>query len=100
MANKPTDPKQNDLRVWWIPQVPGKALHTPVPTLEEAVRVLAILARYDQFQLDNNIKPDYCNTGGVEIYQEKEKEWQSWYDEETGEDDPETFLATKVQLAS
>jgi hypothetical protein len=62
--------KQGDLRVWWIPQIPGKAFHVPVATPEEAKKVLDTLARYDAFQYDNNIKPDYCNAGGLECFQQ------------------------------
>ena len=42
------------------------------------------LADYDLFQFDNNIKPDYCNAGGLEVFEEEE--WSTWYDEETGND--------------
>jgi hypothetical protein len=85
------------LRVWWIPQVPGKPFHVGVDTVAEGVKIMAVLARYDAFQFDNNIKPDYCNAGGLEMWDtnfdgEGNADWCSWYDEETGEDDPEVFL--------
>lgn len=51
-----------DLRVWWIPQVPGK-----------------------MFLVANNIKPDYANAGGLQILDE-DSEWVDWYDDESGED--------------
>ena len=31
------------------------------------------------FQLQNNVKPDYCNTGGLQIFDESEGEWNDWY---------------------
>ena len=31
------------------------------------------------FQLQNNIKPDYINTGGLQIFNEEEREWEDWY---------------------
>jgi hypothetical protein len=85
------------LRVWWIPQVPGTPFYVPVSSVAEGVRITDTLARYDQFQFDNNIRPDYCNAGGLEMWDlnsdgEGTPGWVSWYDEETGEDDPEEFL--------
>lgn len=61
--------KEGDLRVWHIPQVPMKPYHVEVANLKEAKLVLMTLARYDTFQLENNIKPDYCNTQGLERYE-------------------------------
>jgi len=88
---------EKQLRVWWIPQVPGKSFYVPVSTVAEAVRLMDVLAKYDQFQLDNRIKPDYCNAGGVEMWDIDSDGagtpgWVSWYDEETGIDDPVEFL--------
>lgn len=56
-------------RVWHIPQVPGKCFHVELRAYDEAVRLRDALANYDLFQLENNIKPDYCNASGVQIYQ-------------------------------
>ncbi len=66
------------LRVWWIPQVPGKPFYVPVNSVEEAKKVLDLLAAYDAFQLENRIKGDYANTGGLEMWNEQENEWYSW----------------------
>lgn len=74
------------LRVWWIPQIPMKSFNVNVKTLEEANLILNTLADYDLFQLENNIKPDYANTGGLQEFDEVEKEWVDWYDEESGMD--------------
>lgn len=68
------------LRVWWIPQVPGAPFLVPVDSLKEAKLILKTLAEYDQFQLDNRIKPDYCNAGGLSVLEDGE--WNDWYDEE------------------
>jgi hypothetical protein len=92
-------PKSGDLRVWWIPQVPGKPFHVSVESPEEAKKLLDTLARYDQFQLDNNIKPDYCNAGGLECFNQDgdyvDFEWCDWYDDATGED-IDTWQPAKV----
>lgn len=88
------------LRVWWIPQVPGRPFHVPVGSVEEAVKIMDVLAKYDAFQYDNNIKPDYCNMGGLEQWElnydgEGTAGWCSWYDEESGIDDPREYLDQK-----
>jgi len=67
------------LRVWWIPQVPMKPFYIPVQSPVEGKKVLDILAAYDCFQYNNNIKPDYANTGGLQMYNEDEGEWEDWY---------------------
>lgn len=74
--------KEGDLRVWWIPQIsqwPTEAFITPVDNILEAKKLLDTLANYDEFQLKHNIKPDYCNAGGLEIFEEGE--WCEWVDE-------------------
>lgn len=58
------------LRVWHIPQIPGKPFHVLVESIAEAKKVLDILAKYDAFQFENNIKPDYCNAAGLECFQQ------------------------------
>lgn len=74
--------EDRSLRVWWIPQVPGKPFHVPVENTDEAKKILDVLAKYDLFQLENNIKPDYSNVGGLEVYNEEEKCWEEWCNEE------------------
>ena len=76
--------KRGDLRVWWIPQVPMDAFYVSVNNAIEAKLILNTLADYDQFQLDNNIKPDYSNTGGLEVFEDGE--WTDWYEKEYGQD--------------
>lgn len=83
------EPKIGALRVWHIPQVPGSPFHVYVDTLQEAQRVLNILANYDLFQYKNKIKPDYCSAAGLEQYvvyfDDGKPGWNEWYDEETGD---------------
>jgi hypothetical protein len=90
--------KDGDLQVWWIPQVPMKAFEFDVPTIEAGVMIMDALAEYDMFQFDNNVKPDYCNAGGIRRWcsnsdGEGTPGWEDWYDHETGEDNPRLFLA-------
>ena len=92
--------KIGDLRVWWVPQVPGDAFHVAVASVDEAAKILTVLADYDAFQFDNKIKPDYCNAGGLDVWQadcdgDGTPGWRSWEDEETGIDDPVDYLEEK-----
>lgn len=85
------------LRVWWIPQVPGEAFETDVASVEEGVKIMNVLAAYDAFQYEHNIKPDYSNAGGLHEWSydsdgEGTPGWIDWCDEETGIDDPEEYL--------
>lgn len=73
---------EKKLRVWHIPQVPGKAFHVSVDSLEEAIKILNVLANYDLFQYENNIKPDYCNAQGLQEWDEDSKEWMEWESED------------------
>ena len=90
-------PKPGTLCVWWIPQVPGKAFEVEVASVEEGVKLMRVLANYDLFQFENRIKPDFCNAGGLNVWDadsdgEGNPGWVSWYDHETGIDDPEEYL--------
>jgi hypothetical protein len=79
-------PKHGDLRVWWIPQIPGKSFLIPIGNIREFGSLLKgkfimdALANYDIFQFENDIKSDYSNAGGVSIYHEPDAEWIDWYD--------------------
>ena len=88
--------KIGDLQVWWCPQVPMDAFEVDVESVMEAVKLMRVLADYDKFQYDNKIKPDYSNAGGLNRWCADDGDgnpgWESWYDEETGEDDPEVWL--------
>ena len=68
----------NKMRVWWKPQIDCKSFYIPVGSPEEAKKIMDILAAYDQFQFMNNIKPDFCNISGLEIWDEDEQEWFDW----------------------
>ena len=82
--------KNGQLKVWWIPQVPMKAFEVLVDNINEAGLLLDTLADYDLFQFENKVKPDYCNAGGLMIWDdnmdpdENGEKWVDWYDDETG----------------
>lgn len=74
-----------DIRIWHVPQVPGKAFHVVIESIEEGKRLLDILALYDEFQFENNIKPDYSNASGIEYWDVDAAEWLE-VDEEFADD--------------
>jgi hypothetical protein len=62
----------SNLRVWWIPQMgmDGKPFIREVENVKEGWKLINILADYDLYQLENRIKPDYSNAGGLEYLDE------------------------------
>lgn len=62
--------KENDLKVWHIPQVPGKPFVVYCDTLEEGKAIMELLGRYDDFQFKEHIKPDYSNVNGLSVLEE------------------------------
>lgn len=89
-------------QVWWIPQIPMKAFEVEVSSVAEGAKLLEVLADYDIFQFENKIKPDYVNIGGLQCWCENSDGegtpgWKDWYDEETGEDDPQAFVSANNQ---
>jgi hypothetical protein len=66
------EPREGDLKVWWIPQVPMKPFEVPVSNLLTGKHLLDALAEYDFFQLENRIKPDFSNAGGLMMYEGEE----------------------------
>ena len=87
---------KSKMRVYHIPQVGTNTIfYIPVKSEIEASKVMNILACYDLFQYENNIKPDFSNMSGVQIYNEEELEWEDWYlENEEGKyfDDIEKYL--------
>ena len=69
---------QGALRVWWIPQVgmDGEPFRVDVANTDEAIKIMDVLGKYDAYQFENNIKPDYCNVGGLEVFEDGE--WIDW----------------------
>jgi hypothetical protein len=86
------------LRVWWVPQVPMEAFYVDVSSVEEGVKIMGVLGTYDKFQFDHNIKPDYCNVGGLQQY--VDGEWEDWCieTEDNFFENPREWLASKALL--
>ena len=93
---------EQKLSVWWIPQVPMKAFRVDVSSIEEGVKIIHVLADYDLFQYENNVKPDYANAGGLQMWDEDcdgegTPGWVDWCIETEGDwyDDPEEYINSK-----
>lgn len=80
--------KHGDLRLWHIPQIPMKPFYVTVATLTEARLLYDVLADYDAFQFDNNIKPDYSNATGLSVFDANDTtdgvngSWCDWYSDD------------------
>jgi hypothetical protein len=85
MKAKTVKTAHGTLRVWHIPQVPGKPFHVAVASLVEAKLILDALADYDCFQYAHNIKPDYSNAAGLSVFDINDQEdgkagsWVDWH---------------------
>lgn len=67
------------LRVWWCPQVGAcGSFYVSVSSPEEGRKVMDILSAYDGFQMQNGIKGDYSNVGGLEMFNEETGDWEDW----------------------
>lgn len=75
-----------------------KAFIVPVVSVEEAAKLHDVLADYDLFQYENNVKPDYCNVGGLSVFEDGE--WVDWECPETLECDPRKALEARAAYAS
>jgi hypothetical protein len=60
-----TPSQSAQFRVWWVPQVPMQSFLYEVPDIATGKALCDALAKYDMFQLEHNVKPDYCNAGGM-----------------------------------
>jgi hypothetical protein len=67
---------EGDLKVWWVPEVPGNAFEVPVTNLIEAKLLLDAFANYDDFRLEHGICDDYSNAGGLLVFEGGE--WLDW----------------------
>jgi len=87
------------LRVLHFPQVPCDPFKVSVESLDEAKKVMDMLADYDLFQFEHKIKPDYANTTILEELDEVHREWVCWGDEETGITDLDEYLEHMKEVA-
>lgn len=81
-----------EYEVWWVPQVPMKPFTVAVASIEEGRKVCHVLAAYDIFQLENRIKPDFCNAGGIRMRHQSVTDGE-WWDVPDDEDELADILA-------
>lgn len=85
--------KNQKMRVWWI-STGSEAFYIPVNSIEEARKIMDVLAYYDCFLMNQEVRGDYANCGGLEVWDEEEQEWNDWYfeDEITYYDDVDEYI--------
>lgn len=66
------------LRVWWISQVGTKPFYIPIDSIKEGKKIMDVLSYFDCFQYNQRIRTDYCNAGGIEMFDEETNEWVDW----------------------
>lgn len=72
-------PNEGDLRVWWVPNPPREPFYYPVKTVDEAKKVIDVLAQYDLYLGELIV----ANGSGLEVYDGED--WTEW-DNEDGDD--------------
>lgn len=89
MADESTPPAIGDLKVWYIPQVPGTPYEVNVirhngqsysSYLERAAEILEAITNFSIFEFENNIKPDYSDAGGISRWEGNGNDGFDWYD--------------------
>lgn len=88
-------------RVWWCPQIGVKKnFLIPVCSIEEAKKIMDILAAYDCYEYNQNIKSDYANYGGLEVFNEEVQEWEDWEYEDNDDyfDDIDEYCERKSEI--
>ena len=80
-----SEPRSGDIRVWFIPVVPGKPFLAKVESFTEGKKLLDVLASFSLFEYENRIKPDYADAGGIERYETDGDGGYDWYEMEDEE---------------
>lgn len=64
---KNATPREGDLRVWYIPQIPMKAFEVDLPTQDLGIAALVLdsLIGLSLFEFENKVKPDYADAAGI-----------------------------------
>jgi len=70
------------LSVWHIPQVPGEPFRVLVTTPLQGKQLMDLLAAYDFFEFSQDIKPDYANANGLNVWEGEG--WVTWENFEDG----------------
>ena len=68
----------NKLKIWHIPNIPGEAFEKEVKDIQEAIKLLDLLADYDLFLGELLI---YSNVQGLLVFNEDDQKWEEWADD-------------------
>ena len=69
------------LRVYY--QILGtETYYKEVSSPEEAKTVIDAIASFVNAKVDEGVFPDHCSTAGLEVWDEDEQDWVTWYDED------------------
>ena len=58
-----------------------KPYRKEVSSAEEARIMIDAISSFVNAKVDEGVFPDHCSTAGLEEYDEEEKDWVTWYDE-------------------
>lgn len=85
------------LQVHHYAQIPCKPFCVDVKDENEAYKIAKTLADQHLFLLEQRIIPDYANVIGVVMWDEDEKHWVDYYNEQEGVywDDIESLIENK-----
>lgn len=76
-------PERGALRVWHIPQIPGKPFRVDVRDVRAAADMIHALCQYDAFQYKHHIKPDYSSASGLEVFDPADPDgWSEWHSDQ------------------
>ena len=69
------------LRIYY--QILGtETYYKEVSSPEEAKTMIDAIADFINFKVNEGVFPDHCSTAGLEVWDEDEQDWVTWYDEE------------------
>ena len=69
------------LRVYY--QILGtETYYKEVKSPEEAKIVIDAISSFVNAKVDEGVFPDHCSTAGLEVSDEDEQDWLTWYDED------------------
>lgn len=75
-------PKEGDLRLWYMQMLSSRNFfYTDIASPSEAMAQLLVIYNLALFLYDNDQIPDYCNAGGLEVYESDGNggyEWCEW----------------------
>lgn len=69
------------LRVYYI-ILGSKPYYKDVSSPEEAKTIIDAISDFLNVKVYEGVFPDHCSTAGLEVWDEEENDWVTWYDED------------------